>query len=112
MGRMRQCQFFMSKSQSKLIVLRAREVEVRNAFLQMDRGNLGPRVAQGKLRKLDQRVRSDSQRTAVFEFHFGATLIPGTQLHTLGDGQVQESLLIALSGIAVDLDVALNFAQS
>ena len=33
----------------------------------------------------------DTQRIAVFEFHFGATLIPGTQLHTLGDGKFRNA---------------------
>src|SRR5438093_12194732 len=112
MGSFAQPKRLPAEVQRELVVLARRKINVSCPLHHIHGRNSGARIAQRKLRKFDHRIRRKPQRTAVLELHFGTPLGAGFKLCALGDGQVQKSPLISLTGVTVNLHGAVHLAQA
>src|SRR4051812_33368623 len=107
-----QHQLFLTKSQCELFLLVALEVQVSGPTLKFQVRRPTAGVAAGKLGKLHRCIGRKPQRSSIFEFDLRPGVSAGADLGALGDGQVEEGLFEALSGIAVNLNRALYLTET
>src|SRR4051794_20095993 len=103
---------FVVEVQSELVVAMAVIVDVENALFEIDGAGFRAGTAQSQLQEAYLGLGHEAQRAAVFELYFGASIVAGPEMSPFGDGRVEKSFFPALSGVAVDLNVAFHAAQT
>ena len=88
------------------------EIQVSGPALKFQTRGPGAGVAPRQLREFHDRAGSNAQRAAVFELDLSPRVLPGAQLGALGDGQIDESFFVTLTGVAVDLNVSIHLTQA
>ncbi len=104
-------QAFLSETENKLFPFVALEIQICGSLLKYHARRPGAGVAQRQFGELEDRAGSKTQAAAVFELDFSARALSGAQFRALGDRQVDESFFVALSQVAVNLNIPIDLAQ-
>src|SRR5215472_1152164 len=90
----------------------AEPVDVGHALDEIDLRDSLPGISQAQLAEFHGRVRSETHGTAVFKLHLGSARRTGFEMNALSNRQVDKSVFESESGVFVDLNRALDVAQS